>query len=227
MKVNWAAIIPLANEADELDLLVAELKKTIDKKASADNTLDLCKKLESKDHRFKLVWAPENKNVVGAYIRGYKEALDKGHAIIIEVVTSISEPNDVLKELSRGCLEYGVSFYMMGDKASPKGFYIEGCEFYDLERQYQTNFETANICLTKHYARKNIGYLLTIKNGANVILETDDDNMPLDGFWQERVKKHKALYGENIGWVNVYQFFQTIQYGLEVCLLIGLKKMHL
>ena len=31
-----------------------------------------------------------------------------------------------------------------------------------------------------NYSRKNIGYLLAMRDGAEVIVETDDDNRPLE-----------------------------------------------
>jgi hypothetical protein len=38
---------------------------------------------------------------------------------------------------------------------------------------------------SKHYARKNLGYLIAIKNGAEIIIETDDDNIPEKNFWKK------------------------------------------
>jgi len=59
-------------------------------KVSKDNTLDLCKNLSKNDNRFVTVYAPENKNVVDAYIKGYKEALKNKHQIIIEMDAGLS-----------------------------------------------------------------------------------------------------------------------------------------
>jgi dolichol-phosphate mannosyltransferase len=57
---------------------------------SQDNTLELCRALSRRDRRFKTVWAPENNNVVDAYLRGYKEAYDNGHEVIIEMDAGLS-----------------------------------------------------------------------------------------------------------------------------------------
>ncbi|RYZ99733.1 MAG: glycosyltransferase [Sphingobacteriaceae bacterium] len=59
-------------------------------KVSKDNTLELCQQLSEKDSRFKTIWAPENKNVVDAYIRGYTEALKNNHELIIEMDAGLS-----------------------------------------------------------------------------------------------------------------------------------------
>jgi hypothetical protein len=123
------------------------------------------------------------------------------------VVTSIAEPNDMLRKLASGCLEKGYEFLVIGDEASPSGFHIEGCDFYSLERQKQTGLEFARRCPTRHYARKNIGYLLAVRNGASVIIETDDDNIAYPQFWPKPQRIQEVPAVREAGWVNVYCYF--------------------
>jgi len=59
----------------------------------------------------------------------------------------------------------------------------------------------------KHYARKNLGYLIAISKGAEKIIETDDDNIPMDAFWENRIKQVKAHLLNEKGWVNTYKYF--------------------
>lgn len=73
-----------------LDLLKHGKVYLIVDHASKDNTLELCKQLSANDDRFVTVWAPENKNVVDAYLAGYKEALKNKHEIIIEMDAGLS-----------------------------------------------------------------------------------------------------------------------------------------
>jgi len=84
-KNNFAIIIPMANESKEFDFFTGKLQKTLDfvesghvylivDNASKDDTHQLCEQLSEADHRFTTIWAPENKHVVDAYMRGYKEA---------------------------------------------------------------------------------------------------------------------------------------------------------
>ena len=97
---NYAIIIPMANEANEFDFFINKLKDTLDfiqsghvylivDSVSKDNTRELCEELSDTDKRFTTVWAPENKNVVDAYIRGYKEA-EPFHDFIIEMDAGMS-----------------------------------------------------------------------------------------------------------------------------------------
>jgi dolichol-phosphate mannosyltransferase len=59
-------------------------------KVSRDRTLELCRELSLRDRRFVTVWAPENKNVVDAYLRGYKEAIAAGYDLVIEMDAGLS-----------------------------------------------------------------------------------------------------------------------------------------
>ncbi len=107
------------------------------------------------------------------------------------VVTSISAPNGVLRDLASGSLERGYRFYVVGDVPSPKDFSIEGCDFYGLDRQATTGFRVAELCPKRSYARKNIGYLLAIRDGAEKLIETDDDNYPREAFWEHRERSRE------------------------------------
>ena len=98
---KWAIVIPMANEEqdfkpfiDMLNFVINELNPgniyfVIDK-ASKDRTLELCQELSSKDNRYVTVWAPENRNVVDAYVRGLREAYEAGHDLIIEMDAGLS-----------------------------------------------------------------------------------------------------------------------------------------
>jgi hypothetical protein len=123
------------------------------------------------------------------------------------IVTSIAGPNNILQQLAQGCGEREYHFIVIGDQASPAEFHIDGCDFYGLKRQNQTKLKFAQLCPTKHYARKNIGYLLAIRNGASIVIETDDDNIPYRQFWDSRQRIQNVPVLENGGWVNVYRYF--------------------
>ncbi len=126
------------------------------------------------------------------------------------VITSISGPNKVMKELAMECKQRGHQFIVIGDETSPKDFHIDGCDYYSLERQVDSGFEFAKfaqLCPTRHYARKSIGYLVAIAGGASIIVETDDDNFPYESFWQGRQREQSVVKLEGAGWVNVYRYF--------------------
>jgi hypothetical protein len=123
------------------------------------------------------------------------------------VVTSISAPNAALRELAGGCRGAGVPFLVIGDVKSPVDFALDGCSFYSIERQLGTGLRTAAMCPRRHYARKNIGYLMAIERHAPVIVETDDDNFPRPDFWAERCRRQLVPTLDHGGWVNAYAYF--------------------
>ncbi len=55
--------------------------------------------------------------------------------------------------------------------------------------------------------RKNLDYLIAIKSGAEIIIETDDDNIPAINFWKKRENIKRAFVLKKKGWANVYKYF--------------------
>ena len=109
---NWAAVVPMANEEDGFELFVTEVAAMMDRlesgavyividKASSDRTLELSQALSERDPRFITVWAPENKNVVDAYLRGFRQALDGGHEVVIEMDAGMSHDPKALPTFIR------------------------------------------------------------------------------------------------------------------------------
>ncbi|MDP4623693.1 MAG: STELLO glycosyltransferase family protein [Akkermansiaceae bacterium] len=123
------------------------------------------------------------------------------------VVTSINAPTAAVKELASGSLEHGWDFIMAGDSKSPTDFSLDGCRFLSLEAQRGSGFSMAKICPERSYTRKNLAYLEAMASGADVIVETDDDNHPLDEFWQSRVGEIECKPVAHDGWVNAYGYF--------------------
>ena len=124
------------------------------------------------------------------------------------IITSISSSeNKILQDYARKAPQHGLRFIVVGDEKSPENFSLEGCEFLSLKDQLNSGFNLAKHLPTRHYARKNIGYLTAMKNGANVIIETDDDNYAKDSFWNKREDYVQADFYDNSGWFNVYRLF--------------------
>ncbi|HYL17812.1 MAG TPA: hypothetical protein VEV20_03985, partial [Burkholderiales bacterium] len=123
------------------------------------------------------------------------------------VITSISPPNPVLRDYASQCQQRGVDFILVGDVPSPADFAVDGCDFWGLARQKALPFELACALPERHYARKNLGYLLAMQRKREVIVETDDDNFALPAFWQQRQLRQRARTARQTGWLNVSRFF--------------------
>ncbi|MBX7225630.1 MAG: glycosyltransferase [Chitinophagales bacterium] len=98
---DWAAIIPMANEEEDFNPFVELLTKVLDAEGtgkiyfiidnvSKDRTLEMAQELSKKDPRFEAVFAPENRSVVDAYLKGFRVAYDRGHELIIEMDAGLS-----------------------------------------------------------------------------------------------------------------------------------------
>lgn len=124
------------------------------------------------------------------------------------IITSIAtDQHPVLKKFADDCSKRQIPFIVIGDTKSPATFNLPGCDFWSVERQLTLPFELARITPTRHYSRKNLGYLLAIKNGSAEIVETDDDNLPKPEFWNKKDRENQAHLFEQTGWVNVYHYF--------------------
>ena len=106
-KCNFAVVVPMANEEETFSPLVSSLMHVLDllgsgtvymvvDRASHDDTLGVCRGLSARDERFITVWAPENKNVVDAYLRGYAAAAGNKHEFIIEMDAGLSHDPEML-----------------------------------------------------------------------------------------------------------------------------------
>lgn len=108
---------------------------------------------------------------------------------------------------AEGTRKRDANLIVIGDTRSPKDFNLEGADFYAVDQQIQAFAEFAKLCPTGHYARKNIGYLLAMQQDAEVIIDTDDDNLPYDSFWDERRLEQKVRFYDKRGWLNVYKLY--------------------
>lgn len=126
---------------------------------------------------------------------------------IAVVITSISKPNRVLCDIAQESKKREYEFIVIGDESSPLTFELDGCNFYSLEQQVASGLKFAELCPKRHYARKNIGYLLAIQKKASLIVELDDDNIPREKFWVPRKREQYVPTLTNAGWTNVYSYF--------------------
>jgi hypothetical protein len=96
---------------------------------------------------------------------------------------------------------------LVGDRKSPPIADTERLTFLSMATQLELGMALGSASPVNHYARKNIGYLHAIGQGAQVIYDTDDDNIPYE-HWQ--LPSHfncDTLAGSPSGFVNIYRHF--------------------
>lgn len=123
------------------------------------------------------------------------------------VVTTINSPTKALREIVSAGSGFYSQFIAIGDTKSPADFSLDGCTFYSVDEQKKLPHKLAVVAPTKHYARKNIGYLEAIANGSEMLVETDDDNIPMSNFWDERERTFTVATAAGGRWYNAYNFF--------------------
>lgn len=124
------------------------------------------------------------------------------------VITSIADSSHpVLQCYAKEAAAHATPMIVVGDLKSPALFDLPDCDFYSVERQQAMPSVLARLLPCNHYARKNLGYLAAMQHGAEIIVETDDDNLPGGGFWHERQRTISAHPLIGCGWVNVYRYF--------------------
>lgn len=132
------------------------------------------------------------------------------------VVTTIQPPTSSVEELAIAAKGEGACLVIVGDRKGPTEYCLSAytgssglrLEFLSLQRQLDSGLRLARDLPTDHYARKNLGYLLAIEQGANCIYETDDDNAPLTP-WAPRAQCVKAVSAEAQEWLNAYRHFSS------------------
>jgi len=120
------------------------------------------------------------------------------------VITSIFEPTEAVVEFSK-LNDY--KLIVVGDKKGPQKWHCENVIYLSVEDQVNAGFKLSDVLPYNHYCRKMIGYLYAIKNNAELIVDTDDDNIPKNNW------KFPAFDGEYLntpadkGFINIYQYF--------------------
>ena len=123
------------------------------------------------------------------------------------VITTIFKPTSGAEQIASALAKQGGTLWVMGDRSGPAEYLLPATQFYDIHTQRALPFDLVKVLPEKHYTRKNLGYLLAIQAGARMLVETDDDNLPLPNYWQARIPEVAARKVLEKGWFNVYAAF--------------------
>lgn len=120
------------------------------------------------------------------------------------VITSIFEPTEAVMEFSKKT-EYHL--IVVGDKKTPADWHCDNADFISVDQQEHSGFQLASVLPFNHYCRKMLGYLKAIKDGADCIADTDDDNIPSENWNFPEFEQYYDCITENIGFINIYQLY--------------------
>ncbi len=153
-------------------------------RASKDRTLDVLTDHAVSEHRLQVVWAPENRCVVDAYVRGYREALAQDCDWILEIDAGFShQPSDVPQFFDTMAQGYDCVF---GSRFTRGG----GMEDCSLKRVLISRIGSimANLMLGTRLKDMTGGFELFSSNALRMVL--DHGILSRGPFFQTEIKFH-------------------------------------
>lgn len=162
---NWAVVVPLANEENDLEEFVSVLLNAMNEtgggkayliidQVSKDRTLEMCREISAREPRIVTEWIPQNRHIVDAYLNGFKAALAGGHEIIIEMDGGLSHDPRAIPAFLRALNE--------GNDCAFGSRYINGGSMVDspFSRRFLSKGGTllAKVLLGSHLADMTSGY---------------------------------------------------------------------
>lgn len=120
------------------------------------------------------------------------------------VITSIFEPTEAVIDFSR---QKDHKLVVIGDKKTPYSWQCDNVTYLSIEQQKNLGFELSRYLPYNHYCRKMLGYLYAMSNKADIIIDTDDDNIPLSNWGFPAFTGNYRLIPKNMGFVNIYELY--------------------
>ena len=125
------------------------------------------------------------------------------------VVTSINSPTKSVQEFAS---INNLQLYVVGDKKTPTNWKYPGVIYLSPADQEADQYEISNRLPFNHYSRKMIGYLHAINDGADFIIDTDDDNIPYENYsFPVFSGSFNTIIDKNNDFVNIYELFTEMK----------------
>lgn len=125
------------------------------------------------------------------------------------VVTSINRPDPKILAYNQ---IFNSDVIWVGDTKTPNLNNVHGLTFLSLDKQLNDHpplSTLASLLPKKHYSRKNLGYIHAINNHAEFILDTDDDNFPVQDYFKFPPFTGKFISKSGNGRLNIYRHFTS------------------
>jgi hypothetical protein len=118
------------------------------------------------------------------------------------VITSIFQPTEAVIAFSK-LDDY--KLLVVGDKKTPANWACDGVDYISVEDQQ--GYELSSVLPYNHYCRKMIGYIKAMQNGAEFIVDTDDDNIPKENWIFPEFESTFDKVDSDLGFVNMYELY--------------------
>ena len=120
----------------------------------------------------------------------------------VVVITTINNPTVAVKKF---CTFKDIGIVVVGDAKTPCPWIYDSpnLTYLSIEKQEVFDFPLP----LNSYSRKMIGYLKAIELGAEIIIDTDDDNIPYQNW--SLPEKERPLFVSSSGFINIYKYFSN------------------
>lgn len=123
------------------------------------------------------------------------------------VITSIFPPTPAVRAFAA---QPDWQLIVAGDRKSPADWQCAGVNYLSPSAQEERGFKMAGVLPWNHYCRKMIGYLEAIRLGAECIVDTDDDNIPKEGWSFPEREGTWETTAADAGFLNIYKAFSHL-----------------
>jgi len=120
------------------------------------------------------------------------------------VITSIYPPTEAVRGFAK---HKDWQLVVAGDTKTPDDWRYPEVVYLSPDNQREMNLPLVDGLPWKSYARKMAGYAYAIRNGAQLIADTDDDNIPCADWAQQIEFSNQFETLQYPGFVNLYQYF--------------------
>lgn len=124
------------------------------------------------------------------------------------VITSIQRPTAQVHAFLKHSAWRTV---FVADRKTPMFEPPDNLECLSAAEQQRCPWDIAKLLPWNHYARKNLGYLKAVHDGAGFIFDTDDDNAPIEPWTPRPPTEGLVASAGSPKWVNVYAHFGARQ----------------
>jgi hypothetical protein len=120
------------------------------------------------------------------------------------IITSIFKPTEAV--IAFAAKEY-YKLIVVGDKKTPQNWALNNVEYISVEQQELSGYKLSKIMPYNHYCRKMFGYLFAMKHGADIIIDTDDDNIPKSNWKFPDFESEHKFIPDDSGHINIYELY--------------------
>lgn len=122
------------------------------------------------------------------------------------VITSINPPTAAVVAFAQRSPGQVI---VVGDTKTPNAWHCPGAVFVGLSEQESLAFRIVECLPRNHYTRKMVGYLLAARSDVDVIVDTDDDNIPKAEWAFPSFEVACDVVTGPAGFVNIYRLFTS------------------